>query len=52
MQVASLAVCEDDSKVENRLAVRLIRRFEEVVHVERLETVGSVSVVGQVLITR
>ena len=33
---------EDDSTVEERLAVRLIRKFEEVVHVERLEPPGSV----------
>ena len=33
---------EDDSTVEERLAIRLIREFEEVVHVERLEPSGSV----------
>lgn len=33
---------EDDSTVEERLAVRLIRRFEDLVDVERLEPPGSV----------
>ncbi|MXZ53064.1 MAG: hypothetical protein F4Z34_07765 [Acidimicrobiaceae bacterium] len=33
---------EDDSTVEERLAVRLIREFEDVAHVERLEPAGSV----------
>jgi len=35
-------VPEDDSTVEERLAVRLIREFEDVAHVERLEPAGSV----------
>ena len=42
MWIASPAVSEDDSKVEERLAVRLIRKFEDLVHVERLEPPGSV----------
>ncbi|MYA84621.1 MAG: hypothetical protein F4Y12_03445 [Acidimicrobiaceae bacterium] len=33
---------EDDSTVEERLAIRLIREFEDLVHVERLEPPGSV----------
>lgn len=33
---------EDDSTVEERLAVRLIREFEDLVNVERLEPPGSV----------
>ena len=32
---------EDDSTVEERLAIRLIREFEDSVHVERLEPPGS-----------
>ena len=36
LPVASPVVPEDDSTVEERLAIRLIRRFEEVAHVERL----------------
>ena len=42
LPVASPVVPEDDSTVEERLAIRLIRRFEEVAHVERLEPPGSV----------
>ena len=42
LPVASPAVPEDDSTVEERLAIRLIRRFDEVAHVERLEPPGSV----------
>ena len=33
---------EDDSTVEERLAVRLIPKFEDLDHVERLEPPGSV----------
>ena len=42
MWVASPAVLEDDSTVEERLAVRLIREFEDVTDVERLVPPGSV----------
>ena len=42
MPLASPAVREDGSTVEERLAVRLVREFEDVVHVERLEPPGSV----------
>ena len=33
---------EDDSTVEERLAIRLIREFEDLVHVKRLEPPGNV----------
>ena len=42
MWVASPVVPEDDSTVEERLAIRLIRESEDLVHVERLEPPGSV----------
>lgn len=42
--LALLAVLEGNSTVEERLAIRLIREFEGLVHVKRLEPPGSVPI--------